>query len=42
MKSMKIMNNEIRRDEQGFYEMPLPFKTENPIIGILLKNVLIN
>ena len=32
MKFMKIMNNEIRRDEQGFYEMPLPFKTENPIL----------
>ena len=32
MKFMKIMNNEIRRDEQGFYEMLLPFKTENPIL----------
>ena len=32
MKFMKIMNNERRRDEQGFYEMPLQFKTENPIL----------
>ena len=32
MKCIKFMNNEIRRDEQGFYEMPLPFMTENPIL----------
>ena len=29
---MKILKNETRVDDDGFYELPLPFKKEHPII----------
>ena len=30
IKFLKIVENAIRQDEEGYYEMPLPFKTDSP------------